>query len=148
MRRLPTARSSSKEEKPLSPLRTRLHEIIFEADTPAGKAFDVVLLMAIVLSVLVAMLDTVGGGHERDGAEARRAEPTHPRSFGRRHSHLPIRKCPTKDNNYKVGMLLCAFQAYTRALVADLCIKNLLSSASRKIGRPSCRGFERQGAYT
>jgi len=40
-------------------LRHRLHEIIFEADTPAGKAFDVVLLFSIVASVLIVMLDSV-----------------------------------------------------------------------------------------
>lgn len=67
MRRFPTARSSSREEKPLSPLRSKLHEVIFEADTPAGKVFDVVLLLAIVVSVLVAMLDTVATIHERYG---------------------------------------------------------------------------------
>jgi len=37
-----------------------LHEVIFEADTPAGKAFDVALLWSIVLSVLAVMLDSVG----------------------------------------------------------------------------------------
>lgn len=40
-------------------LRNRLHEIIFEADTPAGKAFDVGLLLLIVLSVLVVVLESV-----------------------------------------------------------------------------------------
>jgi len=39
--------------------RGRLHEIIFEADTPAGKAFDVVLIISILLSVIVVMLDSV-----------------------------------------------------------------------------------------
>jgi voltage-gated potassium channel len=39
--------------------RERWYEIIFEADTPAGKLFDVVLLVAIVLSVLVVMLESV-----------------------------------------------------------------------------------------
>ncbi|MEO0470655.1 MAG: ion transporter [Bacteroidota bacterium] len=39
--------------------RERIHEIIFEADTPAGKAFDVVLLVLIVLSVIVVMLESV-----------------------------------------------------------------------------------------
>ena len=43
----------------LAPWRRRLHEIIFEADTPAGKAFDVGLLVAIGLSVLVVMLESV-----------------------------------------------------------------------------------------
>ncbi len=36
-----------------------LHEIIFEADTPAGKLFDVILIASIVLSVVVVMLDSV-----------------------------------------------------------------------------------------
>ncbi len=39
--------------------RHRLHEIIFEADTPAGKAFDVALLLAISLSVLTVLLESV-----------------------------------------------------------------------------------------
>ncbi len=47
-------------EKPhLAPLRKRLHEIIFEADTPTGKLFDVVLIAAIVTSVVVVMLESV-----------------------------------------------------------------------------------------
>jgi len=40
-------------------LRRRLHEIIFEADTPAGKRFDVLLIVSIVLSVTAVMLDSV-----------------------------------------------------------------------------------------
>lgn len=36
------------------------HEVIFEADTPKGKLFDVVLLWAIALSVLAVMLESVG----------------------------------------------------------------------------------------
>lgn len=35
------------------------HEVIFEAETPGGKAFDVVLLLVILLSVLVVMLESV-----------------------------------------------------------------------------------------
>ncbi len=46
-------------EAPLAPWRRRMHEVIFEADTPAGKAFDVALLAIIVLSVIVVMLDSV-----------------------------------------------------------------------------------------
>jgi hypothetical protein len=44
-----------------APWRRRMHEVIFEADTPAGKAFDVALLAIIVLSVIVVMLDSVDG---------------------------------------------------------------------------------------
>ncbi len=39
--------------------RKKLHDIIFEADTPAGKWFDILLLIAILLSVVVVMLDSV-----------------------------------------------------------------------------------------
>lgn len=39
--------------------RLKLHEIIFEAETPAGKLFDVLLILSIVLSVIVVMLDSV-----------------------------------------------------------------------------------------
>lgn len=39
--------------------RDKLHEIIFEADTPAGKAFDVALLIAILMSVVATCLQTV-----------------------------------------------------------------------------------------
>ncbi|HPG39677.1 MAG TPA: ion transporter [bacterium] len=42
-----------------SRLRNRLHEIIFEADTPAGKMFDIGLIFCILGSVLVVMLDSV-----------------------------------------------------------------------------------------
>jgi len=41
------------------PLRARLHEIIFEADTPGGKLFDVLLILSIVISVMLVMLDSV-----------------------------------------------------------------------------------------
>jgi voltage-gated potassium channel len=39
--------------------RLRWHEIIFEAETPAGRRFDVVLLWAILLNVALVMLETV-----------------------------------------------------------------------------------------
>ncbi|WP_313111090.1 ion transporter [Aequorivita sediminis] len=39
--------------------RYRLHEIIYEADTPMGKLFDITLLILILLSVLIVMLESV-----------------------------------------------------------------------------------------
>jgi voltage-gated potassium channel len=39
--------------------RERLRVIIFEADTPAGKAFDVGLLIAILASIVAVMLESV-----------------------------------------------------------------------------------------
>ena len=44
---------------PAAGWRRRLHEIIFEADTPAGRAFDVALLVVILLSVLAVLLESV-----------------------------------------------------------------------------------------
>jgi voltage-gated potassium channel len=40
-------------------IRARLHEIIFEADTPAGKLFDIILIVSILLSVSAVMLDSI-----------------------------------------------------------------------------------------
>jgi voltage-gated potassium channel len=43
----------------MAPWRGKLHEVIYEADTPVGKAFDVTLLCAIVISVLAVILESV-----------------------------------------------------------------------------------------
>ena len=47
--------------------KERLHQVIFEADTPAGRMFDVILLFAILLSVLVVMLETTNPFHDTHG---------------------------------------------------------------------------------
>ena len=45
--------------KHFNKLRTKLNVIVFGTDTPAGKMFDVVLLIAILLSILLVMLESV-----------------------------------------------------------------------------------------
>ena len=45
-------------------LKSLLHEIIYEADTPVGKLFDILLLFLILLSVFVVMLDSIDIFHE------------------------------------------------------------------------------------
>jgi voltage-gated potassium channel len=55
-------------------LRAKLHEIIFEADTPAGKAFDVALLVLIILSVVAVMLESSSSVAARYGPELRTFE--------------------------------------------------------------------------
>ena len=40
------------------PLKQKLHEIIFEADTKAGKLFDIILIISIILSIIAVMLDS------------------------------------------------------------------------------------------
>lgn len=51
----------------MRPLRQRLHDTIFQHDDPAERAFDVVLIVAILLSVLVVMLDSVASISARYG---------------------------------------------------------------------------------
>lgn len=47
--------------------KDRVRTVIFEADTPAGKIFDVWLIILILLSVAAVMADTVDWIHERYG---------------------------------------------------------------------------------
>lgn len=47
------------QEPGLDPRKERLWRIIFLSDTPAGRAFDVVLLIVIALSVFVVVLESV-----------------------------------------------------------------------------------------
>ena len=47
------------EPRPASGWRLRLYTIIFEADTPAGRRFDLALIAAVLASVAVVMLDSV-----------------------------------------------------------------------------------------
>ena len=40
-------------------IKRKLHTVIFEADTPKGKLFDVSLIFLIILSVIAVMLNSV-----------------------------------------------------------------------------------------
>ncbi len=51
----------------MSARRERLYEVIFEADTPLGKLFDLGLLVAILASVTVVMLESVAEFASRHG---------------------------------------------------------------------------------
>jgi len=55
-------------------LRHKLHEIIFEADTPAGKLFDVALIATILLSVLVVLMESVASIRKDHGEMLRALE--------------------------------------------------------------------------
>ena len=39
--------------------RQKLHEIIYEADTPAGKLFSIILFITIIFSIILVMLESV-----------------------------------------------------------------------------------------
>lgn len=62
------------QNAPIAVWRHRLHEIIFEAETPAGKAFDIALLLVILMSIAAVMLESVTSIAEVYGAELRAAE--------------------------------------------------------------------------
>lgn len=52
------------KNKPRSPRKEQLHQIIFEADTPGGRLFDIILLILIALSVIAVILETVPSYHD------------------------------------------------------------------------------------
>lgn len=62
-------RSNSSVAHPIEdtrrPWQKKLHDIIFEAETPTGRWFDEVLLVAIVLSIVIVMLDSVPSIYEK-----------------------------------------------------------------------------------
>ena len=60
-----SARDSQRYGRPDAGWRLRLYIIIFEADTRAGRLFDVMLLLFIVASVAVVVADSVASVHER-----------------------------------------------------------------------------------
>ncbi len=48
-----------KKDKSNTGWKNKLHEIIYEADTPMGKWFDIILIVIILFSVLLIMLESV-----------------------------------------------------------------------------------------
>lgn len=50
---------NSNESPVLKPWQLKIHEVIFEANTFGGKLFDIVLLIAILISITVVMLESV-----------------------------------------------------------------------------------------
>lgn len=47
--------------------REAIYSVIFESGTPAGRAFDLALIVFILLSVLLVVLDSIPGIHDRLG---------------------------------------------------------------------------------
>ena len=60
--------------RPSRTLRARLHEIIFEADTPEGRLFDLLMMLAILSSVVVVLLESVASVRAQAGPTLRRLE--------------------------------------------------------------------------
>lgn len=57
---MPTQRAAS--------WRRKLHDTIYESNTPAGKAFDIALLILIIASITVVMLDSVNTFNKNYGS--------------------------------------------------------------------------------
>ena len=51
-----------------------MHEIIFGAETRAGKLFDIILILTIILSIIVVMADSIPWIHDEYGRELLIAE--------------------------------------------------------------------------
>jgi len=50
---------SNEAETPEGASRAYLYRVVFEAETPLGRAFDIVLIASIIFSVVIVMLDSV-----------------------------------------------------------------------------------------
>jgi voltage-gated potassium channel len=66
--------TESSSDRARAAWREQLHEIIFGAETPGGKAFDIALLLAILLSVVAVLLESVADIRASHGALLRAAE--------------------------------------------------------------------------
>lgn len=66
---IPAAQDAAQAQygRPDGGWRLRLYTIIFEADTPAGRRFDLLLIAAILTSILVVLLDSVDSVYTRHG---------------------------------------------------------------------------------
>ncbi len=53
--------------RPQTPLQFKFYTVIFGTETPAGKWFDIALILVIATSVLVVMLDSIGDLHTSYG---------------------------------------------------------------------------------
>lgn len=68
---------SRDDDGPVEPgFKRTLWEIVFEAETPLGRGFDVALLWAILLSVIAVMLESVSSIYESHGTILRIVEWT------------------------------------------------------------------------
>jgi voltage-gated potassium channel len=69
-----TPSSPRRPDQRLTGWRARGHEIIYESDTPAGKTFDLVLLLVILASVAVVMMESMRELRAEHGPALRIAE--------------------------------------------------------------------------
>lgn len=61
----------NKNNKELTGWRLRLHKVVFESDTLAGKIFDITLVILIILSILTVILESISSWNVLYHAEFR-----------------------------------------------------------------------------
>jgi voltage-gated potassium channel len=66
--------SIEEKEEPAGGWRHQLHEVVFESETKAGRAFDITVIILILLSVAVVILESVAGVRDVFGPELAIAE--------------------------------------------------------------------------
>ena len=71
---LPEQLAAEEFGKPPEGWRRRLYNVIFEADTKAGRTFDIALVIAILLSILVVVLDSVSSINAQHNSTMNRLE--------------------------------------------------------------------------
>ena len=47
------------QPKKITGWKAKIHEVIYGTHTPAGKLFDIILLVAILYSIIIVMLESV-----------------------------------------------------------------------------------------
>ena len=62
------------DQKPTTGWRRWVYEVVFEADTPYGRGFDLLLIWAIFASVAVVVLESVATIRARYGTALTAAE--------------------------------------------------------------------------
>ena len=67
-------RTDRREEASQTQWRHRVHEVVFESETAAGRAFDIAVILLILLSVAAVMLESVGWIREIYGRQLYAAE--------------------------------------------------------------------------
>ena len=87
--------------------RQTLHTVIFEAETPGGRAFDIALLVAIASSLVAVSLETVGSIRARYGAELRGVEWGFTAAFTLEYLHMKLSQSSEQGLFERLVMLAC-----------------------------------------
>ena len=91
------------DQKPAAGWRRRLYEVVFEADTRAGWAFDLALIWAILASVVVVVVESVASVRTRYGELLTAAEWAFTLAFTA--EYLTRLACVRRPGRYAVSFL-------------------------------------------